>query len=273
MIAITKPLVFLDLETTGVDKEKDKIVEICILKIFPVDQVLKLIENGQPANHVDIVQPQTIYHSLIHPEMHIPEQATAIHGITDQDVEKAPAFKEVAKEIFELIEDSDIAGFNSNRFDIPMLYFHLIAAGIKWNYKNSNWIDVCNIYKIKEERTLSAAFKFYTGADHLEAHGAEGDVKATLKILEAQLSKYEDLPKEAAALALYSNFNKPILDISGKFTTDAEGDVIFSFGKHVGKKCKSSVETKEYLQWIAGPKATFTEDTKHIARQLLVGNL
>lgn len=247
------PLAFFDVETTGLDKEKDKIVEICIL-------VLQDFDDPDPL----------IYHQLINPGMPIPKSASDLHGITDADVLEMPHFGDVAQQIFAFMANCDICGFNSNFFDVPMLYFHFNRAGINWDYKAVNFIDIGQIFKIKEARTLSAAYKFYIGKDLEDAHNAKTDIKATVEVFAAQLKKYPDLPTDRAALALYSNFNRPILDISGKFTIDADGEVIFNFGKHRG--CKAANE-RGFLEWMLGPKAQFNEDTKKVARDLFFRNI
>ncbi len=199
----------------------------------------------------------------INPTIPIPEQASSVHGITDDMVKDEPTFQQVAKAVLDFITGCDIIGYNSIGYDVPLLFNELERAGLIWDYQGVNFIDVCNIFKIKEPRTLTAAVKFYCDRDHEDAHGAESDVVATIKVLDVQLRKYglEDLTM--GELAKLSNFDKPILDVAGKFTTDADGDIIFNFGVHKGKKAKSE---QSYLNWML--KSNFSSDTKRIIRTI-----
>lgn len=242
-----RPICFLDLETTGVNPQKDRIVEIAIVKCD-----IDLLGYEEKVKRVN-------------PEMKIPQSASDVHGITDEMVKDEPGFKAFARGIFDFISGCDIAGYNSNNYDVPMLYAEFLRAGITWDYSGVNFIDVCNIFKIKEARTLSAAVKFYLNQTHEGAHGALADVHATIDVFQTQLVQYELEKMTPHELALFSNYDKTILDISGKFTTDNDGDIIFNFGQHKGKKAKSELS---YLDWMMN-KGDFTEDTKMIIRKIL----
>lgn len=243
-----KPLAFLDLETTGTDIATSRIVEIAIVRVQ---------ENGEEEE----------FHSLINPGIPIPWGAARIHGITDEKVKDAPVLAEVVPHIMRLLEESDIAGYNSNEFDIPLLVVELSRHGYNWDHTKSHWIDVCAIFKRKERRNLSAAVKFYTGREHEDAHSAMADVRATLDVYRAQLERYPDLPKTREELAAFSNYDRPRdvrPDLDGKFKVDRDGDYMLTFGKHKGQKAK---ENPDYLRWMLAQD--FLPDTKAIAMQLL----
>ncbi len=243
-----KQICFLDLETTGTNPQKDRIVEIAIVKCDA-----DLLEFEERVKRIN-------------PTVIIPSGAIGVHGITNEEVKDCPTFQQLAKGIFDFISGCDIAGYNSNNYDVPMLYAEFIRAGIIWDYSDVRFIDVCNVFKIKESRTLSAAVKFYCDKEHEDAHGALADVNATIDVLRHQLDRYPDFKKmNIHELALFSNYDKPILDISGKFTTDSDGDIIFNFGQHKGKKAKSELS---YLDWMLN-KGDFTQDTKNIILKIL----
>lgn len=243
---LVRPVCFFDLETTGVDVEKDFIVEISVLKI--------LVDGTEDTRTM-----------LINPGVPIPAEATAIHGITDDMVKDKPTFVAISKSLLQHIKDCDIVGFNSNRFDVPMLYFMFDRVGLVWDWKAVNLIDVRNIFIQKEERTLTAGVKFYLGRDHSAAHSAEADVVATKEILIHQLFWYEDLPKDFKELALYSNYGKEIIDMAGKFLKNEAGEIVFNFGAHKGKVATTE---KQYLQWMLN-KGDFNKDTKAVVSKLL----
>lgn len=243
-LKLERPICFLDLETTGLIPHKDRIVEIALLKI-ETDGVEKVKQ------------------SLIFPGIPIPEEVTKIHGITNEMVKDKPRFGSFAKSIHEFIFDCDIAGFNSNKFDVPFLYFELERAGVKWDWRKVNLIDVGNIFKQKEERTLEAAVRFYLKKEHTKAHSAAGDVKETRNIFFAQRERYSDLPFDLKELALYSNWGNEIVDLAGYFTKDKDGDICFNFGQHKGKKAKTE---KGYLNWMR--QSDFPQDTINIANKI-----
>lgn len=245
MIQLTRPLAFIDIESTGLDKEKDRIIELAVCIMTP-----------------DLyIQPLAF---TFNPGIPIPAEATAIHGITDADVKDFPPFKDSAQTIHDLLMEGDIAGYNSNAFDVPMLYFEFLRAGIAWDYSKCRMIDVGNIFKIREQRTLSAAVKFYTGADHTESHGAKADALATANVLTMQLQRYPDLPATVDELALYSNYGKKMLDVSGKFAMDEKGVIILTFGKYRGQPAKEHID---FLEWMC--YANFPPDTKRIADSII----
>lgn len=241
-----RPVCVFDLETTGKEPDKDRIVQISVLKIMP---------NGKKEHKT----------RLINPGISIPKEATDIHGITDEMVKDAPLFVSISKELHNYIDGCDIIGFNSNKFDVPMLYFSFDRVGLSWDWRKVNLIDVSNIFRINEERTLSAAVKFYLGRKHEEAHSADGDVLATLDILLAQFVRYPEVPKDFKDLALYSNYGKEIVDMAGKFVKNEAGEICFTFGPHVGEPAKNH---KGFLNWMQGKD--FNKDTLNIAKIILL---
>lgn len=243
---LNRPICFIDLETTGTDVATARIVEIAIIKQYP--------HGGRD-----------IKTRLVNPEITIPTDSSDVHGITDEKVKDKPTFKQLSKNLLEFIGDSDIAGYNSNRFDVPLLFNEFARAGIVFDYKSRYLVDVCNIFKIEEQRTLTAAYKFYLDKTLEKAHTAEADILATVDVLNAQLEKYTHLPLDVKSLANYSSYGKEVIDLSGKFARDGDGDVIFTFGKHQNCKCKYQ---KDFLTWMLG--RDFTEDVKLVVRKLLV---
>lgn len=228
---ITRPICFFDLETTGVNVAKDRIVEISILKIFPDGREVELTER-------------------INPTVPIPAVTTAVHGISDADVADKPTFAERAKDIHDMIKDSDLAGFNSNRFDIPLLVEELLRADIDFDMKNRNAIDIQNIFHKMEQRTLVAAYKFYCNKDLTDAHSAAADTKATYEVLKAQLDRYDELQNDMKFLGDFSTRKKQA-DFAGFIGYDKEGLEIFTFGKHKGKKVEVVLENEPgYFGWI-----------------------
>lgn len=228
---LKKPLCFFDLETTGTNITSDRIVEISILKIFPSGEEVKKTW-------------------LVNPEIPIPAQASAIHGITNEKVSDAPTFKELAKEVFSYIKDADLAGFNSNRFDIPLLAEELLRSGLDFDMKNRKSIDVQTIFHKMEQRTLSAALKFYCNQDLDNAHSAEADTMATYEVLKAQLDRYDDLDNEMQFLADFST-RKKTADFAGFLIFDTDGDECFSFGKHKGRKVIEILQNEPgYFGWL-----------------------
>ncbi|KAA5532689.1 3'-5' exonuclease [Taibaiella lutea] len=247
-LQLKRPIVFIDIEGTGIDCDVDRIVELSLVKLHP---------NGE----------REIKTRRINPIIPIPESATAIHGITNDDIANEPTFKLLAKSLIDFISECDFAGFNSLRYDFPLLYNEFRRAGIEWNYKASYLVDVGNIFKIKEQRTLTAAYKFYCNKDLEGAHGAEADTVATAEVLASQLDRYEDLPSDVSELALISNYDSPILDISGKFTSNDAGDILINFGKYRGQPAS---EHLDFIHWMYF-KADFNPDTNNICEMLLQG--
>ena len=245
---LKNPIVFFDLETTGVNINTDRIVEICYLKVYP---------NGNEESKT----------MRINPEMHIPESTSAIHGIYDKDVENCPTFKEVAKDIAKDIEGCDLAGFNSNRFDIPVLAEEFLRADVDIDMMKRKFIDVQVIYHKLEQRTLSAAYKFYCKKDLDDAHTAEADTKATYEVLKAQLDMYpEDLKNDMAFLADYSSFNRNV-DFAGRIVYDNNNVEVFNFGKYKGASVKEVLQRDPgYYGWILN--GDFTLNTKNVLTKI-----
>lgn len=239
---LKNPIVFFDLETTGTNINADRIVEICYLKVHP---------NGNE-------ESKTL---RINPEMHIPESSSEIHGIYDEDVADCPTFREVAKNIAKDLEGCDLAGFNSNRFDIPVLAEEFLRVGVDIDMSRRKFVDVQVIFHKMEQRTLSAAYKFYCGKTLEDAHTAEADTRATYEVLMSQLDRYpEDLMNDVAFLADFSSFNRNV-DFAGRMIYDDQGVEVFNFGKYKGMAV-AEVLKKDlgYYGWIMGND--FTLNTK-----------
>lgn len=249
---ISRPICFFDLETTGINVAKDRIVEISILKVFP---------DGREEE----------YTQRINPTVPIPAETTAVHGITDADVADAPTFAQKASEIHNLIKDSDLAGFNSNRFDIPLLAEELLRCDIDFDMKNRNAIDVQNIFHKMEQRTLVAAYKFYCDKDLTNAHSAAADTKATYEVLKSQLERYDDLDNDMKSLADFSS-RKKLADFAGFIGYNDNGAEIFAFGKHKGKLVETVLEQEPgYYGWIQN--ADFPLYTKKVLTAIKLRSL
>ncbi len=242
-LKLTKPIVFFDLETTGINIAKDRIVEISILKVFP---------NGNKESKT----------WLVNPEIEIPAEVVAIHGISNEKVVMEPTFKELAEQVNTLIAGCDLAGFNSNRFDIPLLAEEMLRAGIDFDMKNRVAVDVQVIFHKKEQRTLGAAYKFYCDKDLENAHSAEADTNATYEILKSQLDRYDDIENDIKFLSEFSSHKKRA-DFAGFIMFDEDEDEIFTFGKYKGQKVAEILERdKGYYSWIQ--KADFPLYTKKV---------
>lgn len=230
-LKLNRPICFFDLETTGVDVAKDRIVEISIFKVYP---------NGNKESKT----------WLVNPEMKIPFQVSQIHGITDDKVANEPTFKELSGQIYNMIKDADLAGFNSDRFDIPLLAEELLRAGVDFDMKNRVSVDIQTIFHKMEERTLSAAYKFYCGLTLENAHSAEADTMATYEILKAQLDRYSDLENDIKSLSEFTTRKKSV-DFAGFIALNDKGQEIFTFGKHKGALVEKVLEEEPgYFGWI-----------------------
>ncbi|MBO5984060.1 MAG: ribonuclease H-like domain-containing protein [Rikenellaceae bacterium] len=228
---LKRPIVFFDLETTGVDTAKDRIVEVSMIKIMP---------DGE-----EIVRTRRI-----NPQMHIPEQATAIHGITDEDVKDCPTFAQVAKSMAQFIDGCDFGGFNSNRFDLPMLVEEFLRAGVDVDFRRRRFVDVQNIFHKMEQRTLVAAYKFYCDKNLEEAHSAEADTRATYEVLMAQLDRYPELQNDVAALADFSERGQTA-DFAGRIGYNEKQEEVFNFGKYKGRRVEDVFrEEPSYYAWM-----------------------
>ncbi len=244
---LEKPIVFFDLETTGTNIVQDRIVEISYLKVSP---------NGNEDMHT----------RRINPEMHIPEESTAVHGITDQDVANCPTFKEIAKEVARDFEGSDIAGFNSNRFDVPLLAEEFLRAGVDIDLSRHRFIDVQVIFHKMEQRTLTAAYKLYCGKDLTDAHSADGDTRATYEVLMAQLDRYPELKNDMAFLSEFSSFTRNV-DFAGRIVRNDKGQEVFNFGKYKDMPVLDVFQRDPgYYSWIL--QGDFSLNTKQVLTRI-----
>ena len=242
-LKLSKPICFFDLETTGIDITKDRIVEISILKVYP---------NGNKESKT----------WLVNPTIPIPKAASDVHGITDERVAAEPTFKELAKQIHNMIKDSDLAGYNSDRFDIPLLAEEMLRAEVDFDLGNRVSVDVQTIFHKMEQRTLSAAYKFYCGKDLIDAHTASADTNATYEILKAQLDRYDSLENNIKKLSEFT-YRKQIADFAGFIGYNDKGEEIFTFGKHKGKRVEDIFDEEPgYFGWLLG--ADFPLYTKKI---------
>lgn len=240
---LKRPLVIFDLETTGVNISSDRIVEISIVKVSPGQEDSPEIRTRR-----------------INPEMPIPKEASDVHHITDEDVANEPTFRQVARSLADFIRGCDIAGFNSTRFDIPMLDEEFHRAGVEFDFHRARFVDVQTIFHKLEPRNLTAAYKFYCNKDLVGAHGAQADTMATYEILLAQLEKYESLPTEIEQLSEFSSQNKNV-DLVGRLIYDEQGREVINFGKYKGKIAKEVLERDPgYYSWIL--QGDFPNDTK-----------
>ncbi|OJV18971.1 MAG: DNA polymerase III subunit epsilon [Dyadobacter sp. 50-39] len=250
---LKKPLAFFDLETTGVNIVRDRIVEI---------SVVKALVNGETE----------IRTRRINPEMPIPLESSLIHGIYDEDVKDAPTFKSVAKNLASFLEGCDLAGFNSNRFDIPMLVEEFLRVGVDFDVKNRRMVDVQRIYHMMEPRNLGAAYKFYCGKTLDNAHSAEADTIATFEVLQGQIERYqgvtvvdshgkETTPIQNDVAALHELTASRIVDFAGRMVFNDKGEEVFNFGKHNGKRVADILKNEpSFFDWMM--KGEFPLDTK-----------
>ncbi|HON18649.1 MAG TPA: 3'-5' exonuclease [Salinivirgaceae bacterium] len=259
-LALKRPIVFFDLETTGTDVASDRIIEIALLKIHP---------NGT----------EDTFYKRINPEKHIPEEATKIHGITDNDVAHCPPFKAIAHDVARFIEGSDLAGYNSNKFDIPMLAEELLRAGVDFDLRRCRFVDVQNIFHKMEKRTLAAAYKFYCNKPLENAHSALADTRATYEILLKQLEMYENVPYEdengqktlsvvndIEALSKFTTQTQNV-DFLGRVVYNDKGIPVFNFGKYKGVPVEEVFENDPgYFGWILNNN--FPEHTKKVLTEI-----
>ena len=241
-LKLERPLIFFDLETTGTNITKDRIVELSYVKVYP-------------DGHEETKSRR------INPEMPIPPASTAVHHITDEDVKDAPTFRQVAKALSQILADSDIAGYNSNKFDVPLLIEEFNRVGLSFDLEGRQFIDVQNIFHKMEQRTLVAAYRFYCGGEDFDnAHTAEADTLATYAVLKGQLDKYGDALKNDVN-TLSSFGNKKSIDFAGSLIQGDDGDAVINFGKFKGKKARDVYNTeRSYFSWIQN--GAFMLDTK-----------
>ena len=230
-LALSRPIVFFDLETTGVNVASDRIVEISILKVHP---------DGK----------EELLTRRVNPTIPIPKEVSMIHHIYDEDVANEKTFKELAGELANFIGNNDLAGYNSNRFDVPLLVEEFLRVDVDFDIEKRKLIDVQNIFHKMEQRTLSAAYKFYCNKELTDAHQAEADTKATFEILKAQIDKYDSLQNDTSFLHEFSSRNKSA-DLMGRIIYDDDGIEIFNFGKHKGKKVVDVLQREpSYYGWM-----------------------
>lgn len=251
-LKLTKPICFFDLETTGVDISKDRIIEISILKVYP---------NGNKESRT----------WLVNPTIPIPEESFLVHGISNEKVANEPTFKELAKTIYSMIKDSDLAGFNSDRFDIPLLAEEMLRAEIDFDMKNSVTVDVQAIFHKMEKRTLEAAYRFYCGKTLENAHSAQADTHATYEIFKSQLEKYPELPNDIKLISEFTRRNQSV-DFAGFIALNENGEEVFTFGKHKGKKVDTILEEEPgYFGWVLN--ADFPLYTKKVLTSIRLRKL
>lgn len=246
-LQLKRPLVFIDLETTGTNLSTDRIVEIAIIKIYP---------DGTKA----------VKQKILNPQMPIPKNSSEIHGITDDKVKDAPTFKQVANELKQFIDDCDFSGYNSNRFDIPLLMEEFLRAGLTIDITNRRMLDVQHIFHMMEKRTLGAAYKFYCEKELQDAHSAEADATATWEILEAQLNRYEHLGNTLDSILQFTGEEK-FVDFARRFIMDNDVE-IFNFGKHKGRPVSEVLKAEpQYYDWMM--KGDFPLHTKQKLTEIL----
>ncbi len=246
-LTLKKPIVFFDLETTGTDIVKDRIVELAFIKLTPDgkrDKFTKRINPGIP----------------------IPPESTHFHGITDEDVKNAPAFKQVAHELYEWIRGCDLGGYNSSKFDIPLLAEEFLRAGLQVDFTERNMVDVQQIFFKMEARTLAAAYSFYCHKSLENAHSAEADINATIEVLEAQLEKYDDIATDVAGLHKFTH-TEEFVDYARRLTMK-DGHAVFNFGKHKGRRVEDIFTAEpQYYDWMM--QADFALHTKQKISEIL----
>lgn len=244
---LERPIIFFDLETTGTNVTHDRIVEISYIKVFPDGHEEKKSRR-------------------LNPEMPIPAASTAVHHITDDDVKGEPTFRQIAKSLLEIFNGCDIAGYNSNKFDVPVLMEEFGRCGINFDIAGRRFIDVQNIFHKMEQRTLVAAYKFYCGAELEGAHSALADTQATYEVLLGQLKKYSDLQNDVDFLAKFSSIGKNV-DLAARIVLDDNDVPVFNFGKHKGKRVKDVLRREpSFFDWVM--QGDFPKNTKDVLCQL-----
>lgn len=244
---LKNPLVFFDLETTGINIVKDRIVEISYLKVYP---------NGKEESKT----------RRVNPEMPIPAESTAIHGITDEDVKGCPTFKGIAKTLAAEIEGCDLAGYNSNRFDIPLLAEEFLRADVDIDLNRRKFVDVQTIFHKMEQRTLSAAYKFYCDKNLENAHTAEADTMATYEVLKSQLERYPDLVNDVVYLSKFSSYSNNV-DFAGRMVYNDKGEEVINFGKYKGRLVAEVLKSDPgYYSWIMN--SDFALNTKKMLTEI-----
>ncbi len=247
VLRLERPIIFFDLETTGTNVTHDRIVEISYIKVYPDGHEEKKCRR-------------------LNPEMPIPPASTAIHHITDEDVAMEPTFRQIARSLLEIFDGCDIAGYNSNKFDVPVLMEEFGRCGINFDITGRRFIDVQNIFHKMEQRTLVAAYKFYCGADLEDAHSALADTQATYEVLLGQLRRYPDLKNDVEYLAKFSSIGRNV-DLAARIVLDDNDEPIFNFGKHKGKAVKEVFRREpSFYDWMM--QGDFPKNTKDVLFQL-----
>jgi len=251
---LDRPLVCFDLETTGVDVQKDRIVQIALIRVEP---------GGE----------RRTYSTLVNPQRPIPPEASAIHGIRDEHVRNAPSFSQIRTDVEEFLDGADLAGFNMVRFDLPLLEAEIRREGGRFDARDRRLLDAMHIFHKMEPRNLEAAVRFYCDRELEGAHSAEADASATLDVLDAQLGRYESLPRDAAALHAFCNpGHDRFVDRTRKFRWNDQDEAVFAFGKHEGRSLKEMVanpKDRGYLEWMLGKD--FPEEVDGILKDALDG--
>ncbi len=249
---LDRAIVFFDIESTGLSVTKDKIVQISLLKIFPDKKEQSLT-------------------FTLNPEIPIPAEVVAIHGIRDEQVKNKPKFVEVAQEIFDFVNECDLAGFNLLKFDVPMLLEEFIRVNLELDIEKIHIIDVQAIYHKMEQRTLSAAYKFYCNQELTNAHDAEADTIATFEVFKAQLNKYDNLQKDIPGIVNFLGANNRV-DLEGRVVKNDKGEVVFNFGKHKGRKVSQVFESEpSYYNWMMD--GDFSGYTKKVIQKIKLNML
>lgn len=244
---LERPLIFFDLETTGTNITRDRIVELSYIKVYP---------DGNEESKS----------RRINPEMPIPAESTAIHHITDADVANEPTFRQIAKSLLAIFEGCDIAGYNSNKFDVPLLIEEFNRAGLTFNLEGRRFIDVQNIFHKMEQRTLVAAYKFYCGKNLEDAHSAQADTRATYEVLMSQLDRYESLKNDVKALADFSRSGRS-LDLAARIILNEKDVPVFNFGKHKGESVVEVFRREpSFYAWMI--QGDFPKNTKDVITRL-----
>lgn len=244
---LKRPLVFFDLETTGTSITRDRIVEISFIKVMPDGTELSKTMR-------------------VNPEMPIPAESTSVHHITDADVKDEPTFRQLADELYKVFEDSDIAGYNSNKFDVPLLVEEFSRAGVNFQVAQHRFVDVQNIFHKMEQRTLVAAYKFYCGKELTDAHSALADTRATYEVLMSQLDRYPDLENDVEKLEEFSRTGRG-LDLAARVVLNEKDVPVFNFGKHKGRPVKEVfLSERSFFNWVM--QGDFPKNTKDVLTRL-----
>ncbi|MCB0733385.1 MAG: 3'-5' exonuclease [Flavobacteriales bacterium] len=246
-LKLNRPLIVFDLETTGIQITHDRIIDIYLIKVDPAGN-------------------ETTWYKRLNPQMPIPAEATAVHGISNDDVANCPTFSDVANELNQFIGQADFGGFNSNRFDFPMLVQEFYRAGIDFETEKRKFLDAQRIFHIKEPRNLTAAYAFYCNGNLEDAHSAKADTEATWEVIKAQLNRYTDLEPTVDFLHRFSGQDE-LVDLAGRIRRNPQGEPIFAFGKHKGRTVRSVFEKEpSYFDWMMN--GDFPENTKRVITRL-----